>query len=524
VISRRKFLSTSSALILAGCNTTPLGLSRSDDYPFTLGVASGDPRHDSMILWTRLAPRPLLSTALTSPVLVTWGIARDPGMNTIVASGEVLAMPDNAHSVHVEAKGLSPDQTYYYQFETMGHSSPLGRTRTFPAPGARTEKFTIALTSCQEYSLGYFSAYQDVVAKNPNLVVHNGDYIYEAPSGEFRSYPFESDAFTLDEYRSLYALYKQDRYLQAAHAALPWHVIWDDHEVVNDWGPDHFIPTHRSRPVTDEQHQIRKKMATKAFLEHMPLRAAMLPTPERFEPILYSQSVIGDLLELNHLDVRSYRSPPVCYGEKVGRFEHCLDLEDSRRSILGDAQEQWLFSHLGKSGCQWNCISQTTMMARLDRAAGPVVRMETDSWDNYPATRERIVSHIEMNRIRNAISLGGNIHAFYAGVVPSRQAVGSCDPVLTEVVTSSVSAGGGGDERYDDIHGRRSENPCIEFFDNRVRGYTHMTFNRERVSATFRGVKNIQSHRPDTYSLASLSIRDGDVGLHFRTPGQGKNA
>jgi len=444
-------------------------------------------------------------------------------MTSIVQFGEVIATPENAHSVHVEARDLSPMHTYYYRFEAMGYASPLGRTRTFPEPGRRTEKFTIALTSCQEYSLGYFSAYRDVVEKNPDLVIHNGDYIYEAPSGQFRPYPFESDAFTLSEYRSLYALYKQDPYLQSAHAMLPWHVIWDDHEVVNDWGPDHFIPTSRNRPVTDDEHQLRKNDATKAFLEHMPLRAAMRPWEDHTIPVLFGQSVVGDLLELNHLDVRSFRSPPVCNEDDAGCFEHCPDIEDSARSILGAEQEQWLFANLGNSGCRWNCISQTTMMAQLDRAAGPAIRMETDSWDNYPATRERIVEHITDNRIRNPISLGGNIHAFYAGVVPSNQALGSCDPVLTEVVTSSITAGGGGDERYEDILGRKSENPCIQFFENRLRGYTFMEFDHTKVSATFRAVKNIETPSSDVSSLASLTIYDGVAGISIEDIEQGNS-
>lgn len=512
MISRRRFLTGSALVSLTGCVGAPLESSLSAsivEYPFTLGIASGDPTHDSMILWTRLAPDPLRADVLSLPINVTWVVATDRLLRDIVHAGSFVAKAESAHCVHVEASGLQPNTTYYYQFAVTGHISPLGRTRTLPEPGTPLDDFSIALTSCQEYSLGYFTVYQDVVAKNPNLVVHNGDYIYEAPSGTLRPYPINQDAVSLSDYRKLYALYRQDSSLQLAHASLPWHVIWDDHEVVNDWGPDHYIPTSHNRPVSASQHQARKQAARKAFLEHMPLRAALRSDTSVF----FSRSVIGDLLELNHLDVRSYRSTPVCNTETPGRFEDCPDLEDSNRSMLGGVQEQWLFNNYGTSGCRWNCLSQTTMLAQLDREAGPKVCLETDSWDNYPITRQRIVEHCLSKRIRNPVSLGGNIHAFYAGVVPKVAGTTDCDSVMTEIVTSSITALGGDDGRYNDIHGRLSENPCIQYFENRHRGYTHLKFSHQDIIAEFRAVDSIETETPTFTSLESLRVRDGAVGV-----------
>ncbi len=245
--------------------------------------------------------------------------------------------------------------------------------------------------------------------------MHNGDYIYEAPSGNIRPYPVDPEARTLADYRMLYAQYRQDADLRNTHALLPWIVLWDDHEVVNDWGPGHFLPSSRNAAITDSEYQVRRRDAAKAFLEHMPLRAALSGNEA---PVFYSRNVIGDLLELNRLDVRSYRDRPVCIENTEKEFADCEDAHDPARTMLGAAQEQWLYDNFGTSGCLWSCLVQATVMAPFDRKAGLEVLYETDGWDNYAANRARIVEHIYSNGIPNAVSLGGNIHTFYAGTVP----------------------------------------------------------------------------------------------------------
>jgi alkaline phosphatase D len=516
MISRRQFVQ-GSALALAGCSalkSSGSGQDKNDskDYPFRLGVASGDPTSDAVVLWTRLAPELLSDASLTSAVSVSWIIARDPDLQRVADVGEVIALPANAHCVHVDVGGLDPDTFYYYQFGSTRFKSPIGRTRTLPSPGIQLSEFAIGLTSCQEYSQGYFSAFRDLIAKQPNIVIHNGDYIYEAPSGTIRPYPVEKEAQTLSEYRSLYAQYRQDADLRDAHAQFPWFVIWDDHEVVNDWGPDHYLPSSRNELLSLREHRLRKRAATKAFLEHMPLRAAMADKDHE-QPIFYSKSVIGDLLEISHLDVRSYRDSPVCNEVNGMRFSDCSDAHSADRSMLGDVQEQWLYDSFGASGCRWNCISQTSIMAALDRAAGPSVSYETDSWDNYPANRARILDHIHRNKIRNAVSLGGNIHAFYAGVVSDESKVAQCDPILMELITTSITATGGDIERFRDIQGRRDENPCISFFENRYHGYTFLQFTKERLTASFRMVDDIETRNGSFSTLATMLIEDGRPGV-----------
>lgn len=499
MLTRRQFVCNASLLALAGCQAGEPGARR---YLFTLGVASGDPTASSVVLWTRLAPEPLSDSTLVDEVSVDWVIASDPALTQVVQAGQVMALPGNAHCVHVEPTTLQPNTVYYYQFEASGASSPIGRTKTLPQLAADLDKFSIALTSCMEYSLGYFSALRDLVVQQPDLVIHNGDYIYEAPSGTVRPYPVSPEARTLSDYRSLYAQYRQDAALREAHAQFPWIVLRDDHEVVNDSGPNHYLPSSRNAAMSDTEYQLRRRAATKAFLEHMPLRAA-LPDRDRESPVFYERRVIGNLLELNCLDVRSYRDTPVCIENQSMGFADCADAHDVARSMLGETQEQWLYENFGSAECKWNCLVQTTVMEPFDRRAGPEVDFETDGWDNYAANRDRIVQHIVQHDLQNCIALGGNIHAYYAGTVGS---------TLTEIVTTSITASGGGRERYDDVNGRRQENPGLQYFDNRYRGYTLLEFGPNKIDVTLRVVGDIEVENSPVSTLARMFIDDGKVG------------
>lgn len=510
MVSRRQFVYNAALLALTGCHAGQLQPDRgrvglTDGYPFSLGIASGDPTATSVVLWTRLAPAPLSDNLLLDAVSVDWIIATDPGLKEITQTGQIMALPSNAHCVHVGAVNLDPDTVYHYRFEAQGEVSPIGRTKTLPLPGSGLAKFTIALTSCMEYSQGYFSALLDILDRQPDLVIHSGDYIYEAPSGTVRPYPVSSEARTLTEYRSLYAQYRQDVALREAHAQFPWIVLWDDHEIVNDSGPDHFLPSSRNAPMSDDEYQLRRHAATKAFLEHMPLRAA-LAREMGGPPVFFERSVIGDLLELNYLDVRSYRDKPVCIENQSMGFADCSGAHDPARSMLGETQEQWLYENFGTADCKWNCLAQTTVMAPFDRAAGPEVNYETDGWDNYAANRNRILQHIGQRDIQNCVALGGNIHAYYAGTLSSG---------LTEIVTTSITASGGGSERYNDVNGRRDENPSLQFFDNRYHGYTLLEFSKERIEVTLRIVTDIEVEDSPVSTLATMFIDDGQVGVNI---------
>jgi alkaline phosphatase D len=206
------------------------GQPRFASYPFALGVASGDPVVDGFVLWTRLAPDPLNGGGMPpEAVEMHWEVARDPRFLEIVRRGTALAAPEHGHAVHVDVQGLEPDRWYYYRFLAGGEASPVGRTRTFPAPGAPKERLRFAFASCQHYGQGFFTAYDAMMADELDLILHLGDYVYESDWGpKVRFHLPEPSDF--EGYRDMHALYKSDPSLQAAHAWYPFLVTWDDHE------------------------------------------------------------------------------------------------------------------------------------------------------------------------------------------------------------------------------------------------------------------------------------------------------
>ena len=218
------------------------------------------------------------------------------------------------------------------------------------------------------------------------------------------------------------------------------------------------------------------------------------------------------LIELNRLDVRSYRDEPVCDLDEHKHFTPCGDTNDESRSLLGAGQEAWLIDGLGQSGCTWNCLVQATVMAPLDLAKGDAVRYEADSWDNYEFSRDRIINAIADKHVKNVVSLGGNIHAFYAGVSFDRQDNIDPKPIVTEIVTTSISAGGGGDERYNDINGRLSENPGISYFENRYRGYVWLDFSPTAIHVDLRVVDDVTDSQGTARTLTKLRVSDGKLG------------
>lgn len=511
--SRRRFLAgAASCGLVLGCSYSGRDR-RAKGNPFTLGVASGDPDASSVVLWTRLAPDPFDDRLLEEPIGVRWRMATDPEMRRVVGEGEAVARAERAHAVHVEARGLEADTTYYYRFETGSFRSRLGRTRTLPPPGSSPESLRFACACCQSLGDGYFTAYRDMVARDPQFIVHTGDYIYEEVWNDVRPVPIE-EAVSLSDYRLLYAAYRQDADLQLAHARHPWFVIPDDHEVVNDWGPKHHIPARGGPVVPIERFAARKRAALRAYLEHMPFRLSMKLVDGALK--LHDRVTIGDLAELNLLDVRQYRDVPVCNEARPLDFVPCDAAGDPSRSLLGQDQEAWLLGGLGASDTAWNVLVQATLMAPFDRRAGPEVAYEADGWDSYPANRQRILDRIRERELDSVVSVAGNIHAFYAGRVNASPGDAGSDPALVEFIASSISASRGGEERYADVVGRRAENPSMTYFDNRYSGYLWCDVGRDRWRTEMRAVRDVSVPRSEVFTLAAFEVARGSRSIQSR--------
>jgi alkaline phosphatase D len=472
--------------------------------PFSLGVASGYPSPDGVVLWTRLG-----AVLDPVPVPVRWEIAADEAMKSIIFSGETTADAAWAHSVHVEVKGLSPERWYWYRFMTAGAQSAVGRTRTAPAPDAAGPRLRFAFASCQQYEQGYFSAYRHIAADAPDLVAFLGDYIYESTWG--RDHVRKHDAaepYTLGDYRARYALYRSDPDLQAAHAACPWILTWDDHEVDNDYADDRPEDGMERAPFLE-----RRAAAYRAYYEHMPLPDRMRPKGPDMR--IHTHLDWGRLARFHILDTRQYRSWQACprKGRRGGSntidIEQCEPLPRPGRSMLGRAQERWLEQNLGESSAAWNVLAQTTPMAQFDTKPGPGRRAWTDGWDGYPAARQRLFQTLSEKNVSNPVVLGGDVHSFNVNQLKLDFDDPASAVVASEFVGTSVTSQAWSQDRLDRY---RPDNPHMLLVDSRYRGYVRAEVSPRRFQAELRAMESVQTRDAACNTLAAFVVEDGKPG------------
>jgi len=477
--------------------------------PFTLGVASGSPQSASVVLWTRLVHDGLGRDPLT----VRWEVAQDAGFVRIVQSGQAQALPALAYSVHVEVNELAPDSVYFYRFMAGGAVSPTGRTRTLPAADADLQRLRLAYASCQRWEHGYYAAWRHMRDDNPDFVVFLGDYIYEYPSAA-RAVRAGAGywTLTLDDYRARYALHKSDGDLQAIHAACPWFVTWDDHEVQNDYAG---TTAGDSGPVAPS-FTARRAAAYQAFYEHMPLRASVLV--RAFEGLatgaemrLYGQARFGRLAALNLLDARQYKDAPVCTrgfgGSSTVDPANCAAWDDPRRSLLGAAQEAWLADALADAGTQWNVIGQQSLFGARDFRPGPGRSLWNDGWDGYTAARARVSAMLARPGVANPVLLGGDVHENWVGHVKSDYANPDSAAIGVEFCGTSITSRTNGDSGK--LPERLAENPHFVFADMQRRGYGLADFTAQQLQVRLRTVDDVTRADSGISTLASFSVAAG---------------
>ncbi|MGI8478160.1 MAG: alkaline phosphatase D family protein [Thermomicrobiales bacterium] len=476
--------------------------------PFGLGVASGDPLPEGVVLWTRLAPDPANGGGMEpAPVEVRWEVADDEAMTKIVATGAETATPDLAHSVHADVAGLRPDTGYFYRFTVGSEASPVGRTRTAPAADATPERLRFAFLSCANWEHGHFTAYGDVANQDLSFVAFLGDYIYEygRESADFRNgsgavrLVTGGEARTLEEYRTRHALYKTDQDLQVAHLAHPWIVTWDDHEVENDYAGDH---SERGDPV--DAFRARRAAAYQAYYEHMPLRAASLPTGPDMR--LYRRFGFGRLLEMSVLDTRQYRTIQSC--GKVG--PRCAATFAPASTMTGPEQERWLLDGLGASTATWKTIAQQVMMAQLEVDFGSASpQFNQDQWDGYPAARNRILGHIRDAKVGNAIVLAGDIHSSWVGDLKADFADEKSPVVASEFVGPSVTS-------YNPFATQLGlllpKNPHLKYYDAR-HGYVACDVTPTAWRSDYRAVETVDTPDAPVATIVSWVVEAGKAGV-----------
>jgi alkaline phosphatase D len=507
-ISRRSFAISSAAMaalwstrqLRAAGPETPLS-----DYPFTLGVASGDPTPDSVVLWTRLAPDPLAGGGMPPrPVNVVWQIAEDDGMSVIVRQGTAIAHPDWAHSVHVEVEGLRPDRWYWYQFQVGAAVSAVGRTRTMPPDGAMPERLRFAFVSCQHYEAGLYTAFEHLQREDIDLVFHLGDYIYEDGGKDNRVRRHQdSEIQTIEDYRNRYSLYKLDPALQAAHAIAPWVVTWDDHEVDNNYAND--VSEHPE--VSSAQLLLRRAAAYKAYYEHMPLRRRSLPQGPNLT--LYRRLSFGQLASFHVLDTRQYRTNQPC-GDGLKPISD--EVLDPQATLLGAVQREWLFDGLNRTRGVWNILAQQVMIARALRPLRESTGISMDQWSGYEHERRRVIQYLRDHKIENPVILTGDIHNNWANEVSANFNDPTAPPVATEFIGTSISSGGDGSVATQMEAKLRSLNPFVKFYNNE-RGYVHCELTQKNWQTSYRTVEYVTRPGSPLHTRRRLVIESGNPRL-----------
>lgn len=488
-------------------------------YPFQLGVASGAPRPTSVILWTRLINDPLNREQFApAAVAVRWEIAEDEGFRRIAAKGTATALPELAHSVHVEVDGLKPDRWYWYRFMLGAAVSPVARTRTAPAPDATPGAMRFAFASCQHWEFGQYGAHRHIAAAAPDLVVFLGDYIYEW--GPYHlTHPVTGtrvdESFTLADYRARYAQYKSDPHLQAAHRVAPWINAWDDHEVANDYGND--------RDERLDPHFLRRRAAAyQAFYEHMPMR--LHPMPPGVDPFAhlrtYERYDWGQLARFHVLDDRQYRAHHACHkpgrgGSNSVTRAACSELIEPSRTMLGTEQERWLAQGFAASPARWNFLAQQTLMAQNSQT--PIAHGDgmfwTDGWDGYPVARRRLLESMQKNRLKNPVVLSGDVHSFFAADLLQdfdRPRSATNAVIAAEICGTSITS----PSRNQDRTARFvADNPHIAYGRSDKRGFVLMEVTPERTTALLQALDDVADAASGLTTLTTFDVADGSPGI-----------
>ncbi|MCO1576171.1 alkaline phosphatase D family protein [Crossiella sp. SN42] len=503
-LNRRLFLVTGLATTGAlAAPATVLGLSDAPARrlapladPFTLGVGSGEPRPDGMVLWTRLAQNPLDPDGGmgAAAVEVEWQVATDAAMTAVVATGKETAVAAEGHSVHAEPRGLQPGREYFYRFKAGAALSPVGRTRTAPAAGTEPAKLTFSFASCAHFEEGWYHAYRYLAADRPDLVLFLGDYMYEKPSGQatkVRGYTDFDETDTLGEYRIRYAQHRLDPMLRAAHAAAPWLVVFDDHELRNNWAGGHTEPA-----------AARRQASFQAFWENMPLPKAMKPASGKIN--LYRGVAWGSLARFHLMDTRQHRWLQAPAGS-------CAEITKEARTLTGAAQEKWLLDRLAVKESRWDILGQQVFFAQRDTdGAAGTCDVSTDAWDGYRRNRERITQGWIDRGVRNPVVLTGDVHRAWANNLRLNYFQHSSPIVGAELVTTSITS-----HSSTTPPAGLAKNPHLNYVGH-TRGYVRATLTPAQLTAEFMQVSSVLEKDPAKVTLSvarRFAVLDGKPGV-----------
>lgn len=509
LVSRRRLLALGGGALglaaLGGAPRAASGSAQLPDHPFQLGVASGEPASDGVVLWTRLAPVPLADDGLggmpSRTVPVQWEIAEDDAMRRVVQRGTVTASPDLAHSVHVEVTGLRPGREYWYRFAAAGEISAVGRTKTAAAPDTAVP-VNLAFVSCQAWDSGFYTAYRHLAGQDLDGVIHLGDYIYEngiSASGGVRGVQLSSahrtETMTLEQYRLRHSLVGSDPDLIAARQVAPFIAMIDDHDVQDNWA-GLTEPTKG----TPENFLRRRAAAMRAFYENLPMRLSSLP--RAYDMALFRRFRFGSLVNVFALDERQFRSP-----EDIGKRD------DPQRTMLGSAQERWLLDGLAASDTKWNVLANQVMMFQLDRLTDPgLQQLNPDTWDGYAAARARLLQGIVERKVANPVVMTGDAHVNCAADLKLDFDEPASPTVGAEFVGTSLTSGQDGSDMTSAGQEWLAANPHLKFYNNQ-RGYHRCRATATEWTTDFVVVDKVTKPGGTVSVRKSLVVAAGEAGI-----------
>ena len=498
-MSRRLFFALGASVVVVACSssdssstttattdtttppaptTSPIPAADLSADPFTLGVASGDPTTESVILWTRLAIDALNGGAVGDvDIDVLWEVSSNNAFTDIVASGIATAESRYGHSLHVDVPLTSGEDSVFYRFRVGEYTSVSGRTR-LAAPIGSSTPLKIAAASCQNYTAGFYNAYGDMVEQSPDVIAFLGDYIYEGGVGTLDDTTVRlhnsDEPKDLVSYRNRYGLYKSDPLLQNAHALCPWIITWDDHEVENNYA--NLTPQDAADV---DGYAARRAAAYQAWWEHMPVR---LDAPVDDSLKIYRQFAWGDLINMLVVDGRQYRDDQACGDAVFQTTPACDEASLPTRTMLGVEQEMWVSNNINDPTKVWNVLANQTVMT--DIRLGAAI-LNYDQWDGYAPDRDRILTDIVSQGVNNFVVLTGDIHLAGVGQLTTNAA-----PTVsmgTEFVSTSISSSG---NISPDTEGLLIALPNIIDAEVSHRGYTLHTVTTDDWTAEYRIVDN----------------------------------
>ena len=455
--------------------------------PFYHGVASGDPLSDRVIIWTRITPQDFGQTLVGN-----YHMATDDQFQNIVATGTYTTDSTVDFTVKIDVIGLQPNTFYYYEFEYNGAYSLVGRTKTLPI--GDVENMRLACVSCANLESGYFNVYDAIANRNDvDAVLMLGDYIYEYETGGFgpngnidRIWDPAVEIVDLNEYRLRYSSYRMDYALRKLHQNFPWICIWDDHETANDAYKDGA----QNHQVNEGPWNVRKDNGKRAYFEWIPIRPKAPGNQQ-----IYRTFELGNLAKIIMLDTR-------LEGREVQLNANDANFSDTSRTLLGNTQMTWLKNELSSTTQPWKILGNQVMVGAVNLLGSPV---NTDSWDGYPAERQRLFNHLSSQNIDNTVVVTGDIHTSWALNLQNGNT-----PVGVEFVSPSVTSPGAPINLSALI---TAQNPHIKYVELTKKGFVLVDIDANRVQGDWYNISTLDQMDPTNSCVKSYITNNGSNSL-----------